>query len=224
MKYLIIMRFLSKANTSKFVNTSKYVKKLDLRKEICINQFSLIKEYGLLKDHLSVPKMCKNSTFIHVADIIKDNSVKRQTEIHFKPKIPMKNWKDKSEWIYIFTMSAPRTKSNKIVKIGGTRNGLAGRTGSYLSGHYTGCSSTNAYIYNTFKHYISKGHKIKMFGYNIPRLEIKADVFGKDILIQPQIFHSYESVALEMYKEQNGRYPILSNNCDPEYRDTSKKK
>lgn len=218
------MRFFSKANTSKFVNTSKYVKKLDLRKEMCITQFSLVRENGLSKKNLTFPKLYKKGVFMHVADIIKDSSIRRQTEIHFKPTIPMKNWKDKSEWIYIFTMSAPRTKSDKIVKIGGTRNGLAGRAGSYLSGHYTGCSSTNAYIYNTFKHYISKGHKIKMFGYNIQKLEIKTNVFGRNITVQPQVFHSYESVALEMYKDQNGRYPVLSNNCDPEYRDLNMKK
>ena len=222
-----MMRFLSKANISKaniskVTNTSKYVKKLDLKKEISLEQFSLIRQNGLSKSKFCIPDVYKKRSFMHVADIIKDTSIKRKTEIHFKPMIPITTWKDKSEWIYIFTVCGPRSKLDKIVKIGGTRNGLAGRSGSYLSGHYTGCSSTNAYIYNTFKYYISSGHKVKMFGYSIPRVEVKADVFGRDIIVQPQIFHSYESIALEMYRDQNGRYPILSNNCDPEYRDLKK--
>jgi hypothetical protein len=209
------MRFLSKA-----LATSKHIKKLDLKNEISINQFSLIRQNGLSKKKVGLPKINKN--FMHVADILKDTSVKRKTGIIFKPMIPIKEWKEKSEWIYIFTVCAPRNRLDKIVKIGGTRNGLAGRSGSYLSGHYTGCSSTNAYIYNTFKYYLSGGYKIKMFGYSIPKIEIKADVFGRDIIVQPQIFHSYESIALEMYRDQNGRYPMLSNNCDPEYRDLKK--
>jgi hypothetical protein len=218
------MRFFSKISNSKLVNNTKYVKKIDLKKEISITQFSLIKQNGgLFKGKIPGISLYNNQKFMHVADIIKDSCIKRKTQIHFKPKIPVKVWRDKTEWIYMFTVAAPKNKLDKIVKIGGTRNGLAGRSGSYLSGHYTGCSSTNAYIYNTFKHYISSGYKIKMFGYNIPKMEIKADVFGRKITVQPQIFHSYESVALEMYKEQNGSYPVLSNNCDPEYRILKKK-
>jgi len=33
-----------------------------------------------------------------------------------------------------------------------------------------------------------------------------------------QTFHAYESTFLQDYKENYNKYPILSDNCDPEYR------
>lgn len=178
----------------------KFIKYIDLDKEMKFEDFSLA------------------SAFIHVADIVQDDS-ERKTVIKFAPMIPLDQWQPKNEWVYIFLID------ERIVKIGGTRNGLGGRTGSYLCGHHTSerggndkCSVTNAYIYNTFDFYLKHGYNIKMMGYRIPPLHVSTNVFGKNVMIIAQTFHTYESVALEKYRQENGTFPFLSNNADPDYR------
>ncbi|MFM2394296.1 MAG: hypothetical protein RLZZ546_2278 [Bacteroidota bacterium] len=156
--------------------------------------------------------------FVLVANITKDNS-SRKCVLKFDPVINIQDWNKNQEWIYIFTIQ------NRIVKIGGSRTSLKNRTGSYLCGHYTSerggkdkMSETNAYIYNTFDFYLSQGYKINMMGYKIEPFEIVKNVFGKDVKIIAQTYHTYESVALEKYREENGKYPFLSNNADPNYK------
>ena len=144
---------------------------------------------------------------------------RRKTLIKFEPSIADDEWKKEREWLYILTVN------NKIVKIGGTRKGLKSRTKSYLSGHYVkergekqSSSSTNAYIYNTFEHYIRSGYIVEMYGIRLPPLVEHRVVFGKKMVINAQTYHAYESHCLLAYKEQTGHYPVLSSNCDPSYR------
>jgi hypothetical protein len=179
---------------------SKYIKNINLNTELLFEKYTLSQE------------------FVHVADIKKDFSDNKSV-INFYPVIDENEWKNKMEWLYIFTVN------NRIVKIGGTRNGLRNRCGSYLCGHYTSerggknkCSETNAYIYNTFDFYLSLNFKIQMFGYKIPPLKIPKTIFGKDVIIHAQTYHTYESIALEYYKKENSKFPILSSNADPQYR------
>ena len=171
----------------------------------------------------------RKNEFIPIANIVEDNVIrtsgikkglkKRNTLITFIPKISTTEFNKKSEWLYIFTIN------DRIVKIGGTRIGLKGRIGSYLSGHYVeergksgDCSSTNAYIYNTFEFYLKLGCKIQMYGYKLPDANVCINIFNKKISILAQTFHAYESAFLEDYKTKYKRYPILSENCDPVYK------
>ena len=164
-----------------------------------------------------------------VADIILDDEVyasgkkqgeiKRNTVIRFVPTIPMKDYKDKDEWIYIFVLDG------NIVKIGGTRTGLYNRTASYICGHYTTerggsdkCSVTNAFIYNTFEFYLKHGSKIQMYGYKLPKYNITIDILGKNEEIFVQTFHAYESVFMADYKKKYKHNPFLSDNSDPDYK------
>lgn len=115
----------------------------------------------------------RKELFIPIADIILDKEInsigkkKRTALIRFVPIIPIKDFNEKNEWIYLFTID------NYIVKIGGTRTGIKSRIISYLCGHYTqeqgksgNCSNTNAFIYNTFLFYLTNDNSIiKMFGY-----------------------------------------------------------
>jgi hypothetical protein len=43
--------------------------------------------------------------------------------------------------------------------------------------------------------------------------------FGKETKITAQTYHAYESTFLEDYKKNYNEYPILSDNCDPDYKE-----
>jgi hypothetical protein len=92
---------------------------------------------------------------------------KKKTLIKFVPLISAKEFNENQEWLYIFTVN------NKMVKIGGTRDSIKARCGSYLCGHHVvergksgRCSVTNSIIYNTFEFYLKLGYKFQMYGYN----------------------------------------------------------
>ena len=168
--------------------------------------------------------------FIPVADIVLDSELatngktpgvkKRNTIIQFVPKISPEAFNKKNEWLYLLLING------NIVKIGGTRTGLKGRVASYLCGHHIkergksgDCSKTNGFIYNTFAFYLQHGCKIEMYGYELPKTEITIEIFGKETKITAQTYHAYESTFLEDYKKNYTEYPVLSDNCDPDYKD-----
>jgi len=168
--------------------------------------------------------------FIPIADIVLDTELytsgkklgtkKRNTLIQFIPTIPAETISKKAEWLYLLVING------RIVKIGGTRTGLKGRISSYLCGHHIeergksgDCSKTNGFIYNTFEFYLNLGCKIQMYGYELPKTEITIEIFGKETKITAQTYHAYESTFLEDYKKNYNEYPILSDNCDPDYKE-----
>jgi len=186
-------------------------------KLIPIDKTIPFKEYNR-KDH-----------FIPIADIVLDSELsttgknqgnkKRNTLIQFVPTISPEEFNKKNEWLYLLVIN------DAIVKIGGTRTGLKGRVASYLCGHHIeergksgDCSKTNGFIYNTFEFYLSLGCKIQMYGYELPKTEITIEIFGKEKKITAQTYHAYESTFLEDYKKNYKEYPILSDNCDPDYK------
>jgi hypothetical protein len=171
----------------------------------------------------------KRGYFVPVADIVLDRETfgtgakegrkKRNTLIQFLPTISPEEFKEKTEWLYLFAINC------RIVKIGGTRTGLKGRVASYLCGHHIkergksgDCSKTNGFIYNTFDFYLNLGCKVQMFGYKLPKVEQSVNIFGEETKITVQTYHAYESKCLNDYKKTYNEYPILSDNCDPEYK------
>ena len=167
--------------------------------------------------------------FISIADVVLDNELfiskknkipkKRKTLIKFVPKISNGEFNEKKEWLYLLVING------RIVKIGGTRTGLKGRVVSYLCGHHVkergksgDCSKTNGFIYNTFEFYLQLGCKIEMFGYELPKTQITIEIFGKETKIMAQTYHAYESTFLEDYKKMYNEYPMLNDNCDPDYK------
>lgn len=164
--------------------------------------------------------------FIPVADIVLDCEVgsgggkkRRNTLIQFVPLISQEAYSRKAEWLYLLVIN------DRIVKIGGTRTGIKNRVSSYLCGHYIqergksgDCSKTNGFIYNTFEFYLNLGCKIQMFGYELPRTEVSIEIFGVETKIVAQTYHAYESSFMEDYKKNYREYPILSDNCDPDYK------
>lgn len=171
----------------------------------------------------------RKNYFIRIANVVLDNELftsgknqgkkKRNTLIQFVPTISTEAFNKKTEWLYLFVING------MIVKIGGTRTGLRGRVASYLCGHHIkergksgDCSKTNGFIYNTFEFYLKLGCKIQMYGYELPKSEIAIEIFGKETKIKVQTYHAYESTFLEDYKKNYNEYPILSDNCDPDYK------
>jgi len=202
------------ANINEFYENSllkKWIKLIQTDKTIAFEEYNR-------KDH-----------FIPIADIVLDNELftsgkkqgnkKRNTLIQFIPKISNEEFSKKTEWLYLLLING------MIVKIGGTRTGLKGRISSYLCGHHIeergksgDCSKTNGFIYNTFVFYLNLGCKIEMYGYELPKTEITIEIFGKETKITAQTYHAYESTLLEDYRKHYGNYPILSDNCDPDYK------
>jgi len=167
------------------------------------------------------------SYFKQVADIVLDTDVdekkngkkKRNTLIKLA-NCNEETIKQKCEWVYIMVING------RVVKIGGTRDGIKGRFGSYLCGHHIPehgksgkASETNKYVYNTLYFYSKLGCEIKLYGYQLPDEEIIRNVFGKDIRIRVQTYHSYESVLIDNYKKNYGFIPFLCDNCDPDYKE-----
>jgi hypothetical protein len=194
---------------------------------------SLFKKWiKLIPSNISVllDKYHRKDYFNSVANILLDTELfvsgkkkgmkKRNTTIQFVPTIPIKEFNEKVEWLYLFVIN------NVIVKIGGTRTGLKGRTSSYLCGHHIkergksgDCSKTNGYIYNTFEFYLKLGYKLKMYGYKLPKTDFTIEIFNKKIKVVSQTYHAYESTFLEDYKKKYNNYPILNDNCDPNYKE-----
>jgi hypothetical protein len=171
----------------------------------------------------------KKEYFTHVADVVLDNEVHLRGKNEEKKKrntlIALSNYFDeinlKIEWIYIFVING------RIVKIGGTRDGIKNRFGSYLCGHHIQergksgkASETNKYIYNTLLFYLECGCKINIYGYKLPVEEITRNVFGRETKIRVQTYHGYESVLIEDFRKQTGFIPYLCDNSDPEYKKT----
>lgn len=182
---------------------SKWIKQVDLSQELQFEEFPL------------------HTQFVHVANVIlTPTDAKRQTVITFDPVIPSKQWKEKpTQWIYILTIN------NRIVKIGGTRDSLQQRTGSYLCGHHTEdrgrsgkCSVTNAYLYNTLEHVIRNGSQVKMYGYRIPSVQVTVDIWGTQTNVEAQVYNAFESKAISEYSRITGHNPQLSDNSDPNHR------
>lgn len=179
-----------------------------------------------LDDSISLDKYNRKKYFTPVANIVLDKELftsgkkKRKTVIQFIPTVSKEEFNQKTEWLYLFTIN------EMIVKIGGTRTGIKGRITSYLCGHHIkergksgDCSKTNAYIYNTFEFYLNLGYTIKMYGYKLPKTEISIEIFGNETKITAQTYHAYESTFLGDYKKIYKQFPILSDNCDPDYQE-----
>ena len=174
---------------------------------------------------ISIKEYQQNCSFVEVANVVLDTDTKvsgvkkRNTLIKFEPVISLEKFNEKIEWLYILTID------DFIVKIGGTRTGLKGRSASYLCGHHTtdrgksgDCSKTNAFIYNTFLFYLNQGCRVKMYGFELPQVELITSILNKEVKIKVQTYHAYESSYILEYEKVYGGYPPLNDNCDPDYK------
>jgi len=155
--------------------------------------------------------------FTKVCDVVEDVET-RKTKIRFDPVISKDEWKKHSEWIYVITCD------NLVVKIGGTRTGLLGRTQSYLCGRPEfrkkgTCSTTNYVLYTSLLALVEKGHKVEMYAKKLKPYVINVSEFEQEVVDVPvQIYHVFETKMMESFKKQFGNYPVLSANCDKRFK------
>jgi len=174
--------------------------------------------------HLTVEEFSNISgvKFVKMASIQLDNSLNRQTTIKFTPFDEYKDpWdSDKFESVYLFT------RNSLIMKIGGSRSSMKGRSGSYLCGHHVPerkksgkMSVTNAYLYHTIENDLIENvdSSWEIYIYNIEPEIVTRNFMGEELKIKAQLFHGYEAKTIRKYKEHTGKNPQLSLNSDPDY-------
>ncbi len=153
------------------------------------------------------------------ADIVLDSSTKRQTTIACEP-CDKTEWKTSCEYIYAIV------RNNIIMKIGGTRDGMAKRFASYLCGHHVQergksgkMSVTNAHLYHSIETDLLNNDTSswEFYTWKLPTVTLTVDVLGEDTTIVAQTFHAYESRCIKKYKETTGSIPPFCDNCDPGY-------
>ena len=161
-------------------------------------------------------KQCGN-VFVKAAEILLDNSSERQTVIQVNPTDA--TWNEHKEKIYTIV------KNGKVVKIGGTRNGMKHRFTSYLCGHHVTergksgkMSVTNAHLYHSIeKDLLDMESKWEFYTWELPITTIQVTILGENTKIAAQTYHAYESRCIEKYKNMTGNIPIFCHNCDPDY-------
>lgn len=158
-----------------------------------------------------------DGVFVNAGKIILDDT-KRQSTIQVIPK-NKKDWNEKVEKIYIIV------RNNKIIKIGGSRNGMKQRFTSYLCGHHVTergksgkMSVTNAHIYHTIEKDLIETDSIwEFYVWKLPIIQHTINILGYDTTIISQTYHAYESCCIKKYKSLTKTLPLLCDNCDPTY-------
>lgn len=117
------------------------------------------------------------------------------------------------------------------MKIGGTRDGMAGRWCSYGCGYYVPqrtkkdgtcypgkMSVTNAYLYHTIeKDLLETDSTWDFYSWELPIIKIPVNILDEEIDVVAQTFHAYESICIKKFKQQTGFIPLLCDNSDPGY-------
>jgi hypothetical protein len=184
-------------------------------KDISIENSISIKDFNNLVEN----------KFTKQAEISLDLTEKRQSTLMVNP-LDIKEWNSKQEHIYIIV------RNDIIMKIGGTRDGMSGRWGSYLCGYYVQertnkngkpypgkMSVTNAYLYHTIENDIIENKSTwEFYTWILPKTTVTIDIFGEKKEIITQTFHAYESICIKKFKQSTGTIPLLCDNSDPEYK------
>lgn len=166
---------------------------------------------------------CDNN-FIKLGDIKLDSSDKRQSTLTVETDDNSK-WSGKKEHIYAIV------RDGLIMKIGGTRDGMKGRWGSYGCGYYVPqrtkkngtaypgkMSVTNAYLYHTIeKDLLYNDSKWEFWTWELPVIKLPVTILNENIDVIAQTFHAYESICIKKFKELTGHIPLLCDNSDPNY-------
>ena len=148
---------------------------------------------------------------------------KRQTIIKAVADHP--DWNREVEIIYAIV------RDGKIMKLGGTRNGMKKRWGSYKCGHcvperlmkngepFPGkMSVTNAFLYHTIEDGLLRGEDWKFYIWKLPTVQVTVDILGTPTTVIAQTYHAYESKIMQKFSQAAGAIPLLCNNADPNYR------
>jgi len=156
--------------------------------------------------------------FTKVADIVSDKNKNPKYSVNFLQEF-LKVGKngyytkdtDHSQWVYLLSING------KIIKIGESNKTLGNRWGSYGAGTRENrnngtCSTTNYFISEIIRQSLNSKYKIELFGYRIPNVVIKIDVFGTTKKVITNNVKSYESSLIEKFVNLYGKKPIVGKN------------
>jgi len=157
-------------------------------------------------------------------DLKPNGEKKRQTIIKAVADHP--DWNNEVEAIYAIV------RDGNIMKLGGTRNGMKKRWGSYKCGHcvpqrlqkkngepFPGkMSVTNAFLYHTIEDGLLRGEEWKFYIWKLPTVQVTIDILGTPTTVIAQTYHAYESKIMQKFSQIAGDIPVLCNNADPNYR------
>jgi len=156
-------------------------------------------------------------------DLKPNGEKKRQTVV--KAIADHQDWNIEVEIIYTIV------RNGKIMKLGGTRNGMKKRWGSYKCGHcvperlmkngeaFPGkMSVTNAFLYHTIEDGLLRGEEWKFYIWKLPTVQVTVDILGTPTTVIAQTYHAYESKIMQRFAKTAGAIPLLCNNADPNYR------
>ena len=127
-------------------------------------------------------------------------------------------WKNSSKgWAYVLCIAG------HVVKIGMTDSNLNSRFNSYRAGTLKArtkgtCSVTNYYVSETIRQFMrnespkNPDPKIEIYALKVPHGVVTIDVLGESQEVRQKISHVFEARLLNLYREQYGNYPCLSNN------------
>jgi len=147
--------------------------------------------------------------------LVLDDDEKRQTTLKTQPIGPAEAvvFNDTAEVLYAIV------RNGRIVKIGGSRNGMKSRWASYLCGHHVAergksgkMSVTNAFLYHTIEQSLLNGDEWEIWVHRLPRVAVVVDVFGVQTEVEAQVFHKYEAAAMAKFEDLAGFKPGLSAN------------
>ena len=167
--------------------------------------------------------------FKHMGNIVLDTSSRRQTTID----VVFISDSQKSQWIKISENIYMITRNGKVMKIGGTRTGMAARWISYKCGHcvpqrmkksgtpFPGkMSVTNAHLYHTIEKDLlsEEPGNWSFWSWTLPETLVEVVILGEPTTVVAQTYHAYESKCIRKFTEVAGHIPQLCNNSDPSYR------
>jgi len=165
-----------------------------------------------------------NNNFIKMGDIKLDSTDKRQSTLTVETD-NKERWAGKREHIYAIV------RNGLIMKIGGTRDGMKGRWGSYGCGYYVPqrckkdgtaypgkMSVTNAYLYHSIeKDLLYNDVTWEFWTWELPVIKLPVNILNVNVEVIAQTFHAYESICIKKFKEVTGHIPLLCDNSDPNY-------
>ena len=165
--------------------------KLDITNEPTIEEF-------LTKGNL-------NDYVVKVGDIVpKDLKSKYKVNIN-------KEWKKHKHWVYVLVIEG------KVLKCGDSTMTLNGRWSSYSAGTRISrdngtCSTTNYFISEIIRIAHELGYEVELFGYAIPEIFAKIDIFGEEKNCRGVFISYFESSLIEKFVNNFGHKPSVGKN------------
>ena len=147
---------------------------------------------------------------IKIADIVKDPE-KMPGYTYARTPNADNDWSKVEQWAYTIVVEG------RIAKIGMTEKTLASRFSSYQAGTRKNrnkgtCSVTNFYCSEFIRECLTKGWKIELYAYSVPKQRFEIDVMGSTTEVVGKYAYVFEDAFLREHKNTHGTLPPLCRN------------